>query len=126
MDVKSLPIWNNSDLGDLKYKTWMSKGIYLLHDILNDQVEMFSQVELVNIFRIWTNLLEYGSTRLKKFIQKLEILIARQREIGPINTFVNSIININSIINMDSKGVSRQKRKIYTFYRIAYALIQQW
>ena len=111
MDVKSLPIWNNSDLGNSKYKTWMSKGIYLLHDILYDQAEMFSQVELVNVFRIWTNLLEYGSTRLKKFIQKLEILIARQREIGPINTFVNSIININSIINMDSKGVSRQKRK---------------
>ena len=65
MDVRSLPIWNNSDLGNLEYPTWMSKGIYLLNDVLNDQMEMLIQDELVEFFGIWTNLLENGSIRNK-------------------------------------------------------------
>ena len=46
----SLPIWNSSDLDNLEYPTWMSIGIYLLNDILNDQMEMLSQDEHVELF----------------------------------------------------------------------------
>ena len=73
MDVRSLPIWNNSDLGNLEHPTWMSKGIYLLNDVFNDQMEMLSQDELVEFFGIWTNLLENGSIRIKihTYLKKL-------------------------------------------------------
>ena len=46
----SLPIWNSSELDNLEYPTWMSIGIYLLNDILNDQMEMLSQDEPVELF----------------------------------------------------------------------------
>ena len=40
MDVRHLPLWNNSDLGNLEYPTWVYKEMYLLNDMLNDQMEM--------------------------------------------------------------------------------------
>ena len=43
----------------------MSKGIYLLNDILNDQMGMLSQDELVEFFGIRKNALEYGSIKIK-------------------------------------------------------------
>ena len=63
--MRSLPIWNNSDWGNLEYPTWMSKGIYLLNDILNDQMEMLSQDVLVEFFRIQNFFLEYSAIRIK-------------------------------------------------------------
>ena len=76
MDVRHLPLWNNSDLGNLEYPTWVYKEMYLLNDMLNDQMEMLSQDELVEFFGIRTNLLEYGSFRIKiqTYLEKLGIL----------------------------------------------------
>ena len=55
MDVGSLPLWNSSKLCTLGYQTCMSKGLYLLNDIPNDQMEMLSQDELVEVFCIKAN-----------------------------------------------------------------------
>ena len=52
MDVRHLPLWNNSDLGNLEYPTWVYKEMYLLNDMLNDQMEMLIQDELVKFFGI--------------------------------------------------------------------------
>ena len=82
----------------------MSKRIYLLNDILKDQMEILSQDELVGYSGIRTNSLEYGSIWLKihTFLKKLGISNTQTiREIGPINTF------IDGIINMDFKRVSK-------------------
>ena len=66
--------WTDS-AAELEYPNWMSKGIYLLSDVLNDQMEMSSQDEPVEFFGIQTNLLENGLIRIEihTFLKNLGI-----------------------------------------------------
>ena len=77
-----LPICNNSSFNNLNYKSWVDKGVYLIGDVLSENTEVLNLNELIEIYGIQTNFLEYGAIK-------------------------TSITFLNIITNLDVKGVSK-------------------
>ena len=109
-DLQGIPIWHNSKWDNQILPRWMRNGVYMLSDLISANAKILNQSEIELQYGFKTNFLKYG--KVKYHVDRYINAYLRPRSSplekgnGPVNTFFNRIINI------DSKGASKLYKKI--------------
>ena len=94
-----LPLWYIKDLDNLNFPKWRKNRIVLTSDVLTEEGTMFDQKGIENTYSLKTNLIEFGIFKhwvenyLDGFVN-LNLQLCNFEK-NTINSFFNSIINLN-------------------------------